>query len=71
VLNVLMALGFMAAALFVPVMAVGAMINLQLAFFNLIPFPPLDGSKIVRWNPALWGGLVAAAIGLQFFIPGG
>ena len=30
-------------------------VNLTLAFFNLIPFPPLDGSKIVM--PLLHGGV--------------
>ena len=29
-------------------------INLFLAFFNLIPFPPLDGSKIINWDVKVW-----------------
>ncbi len=36
-------------------------INLLLALFNMIPFPPLDGYKIVRWNFWIWVGLVASA----------
>lgn len=34
--------------------AVGAYINYFLAFFNLIPFPPLDGNHVLQWNPAVW-----------------
>ncbi|MEM5766204.1 MAG: site-2 protease family protein [Candidatus Aenigmatarchaeota archaeon] len=29
-------------------------VNAWLAFFNLLPIPPLDGSKVVRWKPWLW-----------------
>lgn len=29
-------------------------INLWLATFNLIPFPPLDGSKVFAWNKLIW-----------------
>ena len=31
-----------------------AVINAFLAFFNLIPFGPLDGRKVMIWNFAIW-----------------
>jgi len=37
----------------------GAQINLWLAFFNLLPLPPLDGEKIFSWNPAIWVAIEA------------
>jgi Zn-dependent protease len=39
-------------------------INAFLAMFNLLPIPPLDGSKIIWWNIAAWVLLMAASVGL-------
>ena len=30
-------------------------INLLLAMFNMLPIPPLDGSKVFAWSPKNWG----------------
>ncbi len=63
------ALGFaMAAAAFaLPVFAwlfsPAAQISFWLALFNLIPFPPLDGSKVLAWSKPAWvlAGILAVA----------
>jgi len=41
-----------------------AFVNLFLGFFNLIPFPPLDGSKIFAFDKPLWVGMIAATAAL-------
>jgi len=33
-------------------------LNVFIGGFNMIPFPPLDGSKIIKWNPGLWVGML-------------
>lgn len=33
---------------------VGFSINSFLALFNLLPIPPLDGSKVIGWNLPIW-----------------
>ncbi len=35
-------------------LATVAKINIFLALFNLIPFPPLDGSKVIMWDVRVW-----------------
>jgi len=39
-----------------------ALLNAWLAFSNLIPFPPLDGSKIFKWKPWFWFLLIFTAV---------
>lgn len=38
-----------------------------LAVFNLIPIPPLDGSKIWKWNPGIYILSMVVAIGILAF----
>jgi Zn-dependent protease len=51
-----------------------AYVNLFLGGFNLIPFPPLDGSKVFAFDKVLWvlmvaglGGLYVAGVWLRAF----
>jgi len=39
-------------------------VNLILGTFNMIPFPPLDGSKIWWWNKPVWAGMVVTFVAL-------
>ena len=39
--------------------------------FNLIPFGPFDGAKILRWDKRAWFAALAAGIGLfamEYFV---
>jgi Zn-dependent protease len=41
-----------------------AMINAYVAFFNLLPIPPLDGSKVLNTDKKLWALLFIASVAL-------
>jgi Zn-dependent protease len=43
-------------------------INAILAFFNLLPFGPLDGVKVIKWSPTLWLILLIASTTILFSI---
>lgn len=48
----------------------GAYVNVFLAGFNMIPFGPLDGAKVFKHNPAIWG-FVGLPLVLMFLILSG
>ncbi len=41
-----------------------ALINLTLGAFNMIPIPPFDGYKVLRWNIPVYALTALAALGL-------
>jgi Zn-dependent protease len=50
-----------------PTLGYLATINLWIAFFNLMPIKPLDGSKVFFWNPRIW--LLLVLFSLSLFMP--
>ena len=51
-----------------PILGFICYINAFLGFFNLLPFGPLDGIKIIRWNATVWIFMLIASIGLMISI---
>jgi len=41
--------------------------NSWVALFNLLPIPPLDGSKVITWKPHLWLSALLLSIALYIF----
>ncbi len=71
VVNIIIASAFFALGFFVPGLKdfalQGTSINFFLAAFNLLPIPPLDGSKVFSWNKIVWAASIGiAAIGWLF-----
>ena len=44
------------------IILLGFTINSFLAFFNLIPVAILDGAKVIKWSPVLWGIVTVLAL---------
>jgi Zn-dependent protease len=63
-INIIVGVAMITLNFFVPLelFILTARVSLFLAMFNLIPIPPLDGSKIFAWDRRLWG--LAFAISL-------
>ena len=46
----------------------GLWVNIELGAFNLIPFGPLDGAKVFRWNKIIWVVALACLIIAAYFV---
>ncbi len=58
-------LGFTVPAL-KEIAVLGANVNFFLGAFNMIPFFPMDGSKVFAWNKLVWAALLAPLLILSF-----
>ena len=47
---------------------IGSYINFFLSLFNLLPFGPLDGAKVFRWNAPLWVAAFVASGAAWFWV---
>ncbi len=41
-------------------------INGWIAIFNLLPIPPLDGSKIITWKPVIWVIMIGVSAAILY-----
>ena len=73
--NLILAVPFLGLYLLGPVTGIGILgliglvgvkINAMIAAFNLLPIGPLDGAKILKWNPVIFAGVALVAFGLLF-----
>ncbi|WP_420871416.1 metalloprotease [Halomicrobium salinisoli] len=46
----------------------GLWLNLLLAGFNMIPFGPLDGKKVLAWNKLVYAAVAVPSIGLALLV---
>ena len=46
----------------------GFHINLFLAGFNMLPIPPFDGEKVLKWNPIIWAIFGLPLIGYVIYV---
>lgn len=58
------------ALLLTTVFYLGYQINFFLAGFNLLPIGPLDGNKVMKWNPVIWAVLFIPLAIWFFFLRG-
>ena len=68
---------FAMAALMIPFMAIPGIsslagsiyyVNVFLGLFNMIPFGPLDGTKVFVWDKVYWGAIIALGLMMMFVL---
>ena len=70
VTNIVIALGFLSANAFYPLelFKFAAQVNIWLAIFNMLPIPPLDGSKVFAWDKRIFVIVIVALIAMFVFL---
>ena len=65
-INIILAVGFLTAAIVLnaSILLFGASVNAWLAIFNMLPFGPLDGTKVLAWDKRIWLALMAGAVAM-------
>ena len=68
-INIALALVFLGLHFVIPslITIYGFGINAWLAFFNLLPIPPLDGSKVFLWDKRIWLASIIIS-GIMIFV---
>lgn len=66
--NILQLVAFTLLSPFYPVLRYAAVLNAELAVFNLLPLSVLDGRKVFNWNKSVWMAAFATAIILGTFL---
>lgn len=69
--NLVVALVFLGVYFFFPwsTLLMGAAVNAWLAVFNMLPFDPLDGAKVIRWNKGVWLSVIAIGLAIMYMVP--
>jgi Zn-dependent protease len=69
--NLVVAVIFLGIYFFFPwnTLLMGAAVNAWLAVFNMLPFDPLDGAKVMRWNKGVWLAVIAIGVAIMYSVP--
>jgi Zn-dependent protease len=70
IVNIILAVIFILINFLLPsdIFSLGAFVNVWLALFNMIPFPPLDGLKIFAWSRKVWIAMLIVLVALFFLL---
>jgi len=64
IINIALALAFLGLYAAYPsdLFVLAVFVNTWLALFNMLPIPPLDGSKVFAWDKKIWAAMFAVCV---------